>query len=101
MIAPDRTRAELLAEIEAPNPGTDRTDPLTDLTDPRIAATDVHVRVRGHAKEDLFPLLDLALSERFAAVPRARLLRDVLIPVRKGLGNAQKHGNRKDPAKDI
>jgi hypothetical protein len=29
------------------------------------------------------------------------LLRDVLIPVRKALGNAHKHGNGKDPAKDI
>ncbi len=98
MIAPDRTRAELLAEIDAPDPGT---DPLTELTDPRIATSDAHVRVCGHAKEDLFPLLDLAMSERFAAVPRARLLRDVLIPVRKALGNAHKHGNGKDPAKDI
>ena len=98
MIAPDRTRAELLAEIDAPDIGT---DPLDDMTDPRIATSDVHVRVCGHAKEDLFPLLDLAMSERFAAVPRARLLRDVLIPVRKALGNAHKHGNGKDPAKDI
>ncbi|TMQ47761.1 MAG: ATP-binding protein [Candidatus Eisenbacteria bacterium] len=98
MIAPDRTRAELLAEIGATDTGTDS---LTDMTDPRFATSDVHVRVCGHAKEDLFPLLDLALSERFAALPRARLLRDVLIPVRKALGNAHKHGNGKDPAKDI
>ena len=98
MIAPDRTRAELLAEIGATDTGTDS---LTDMTDPRFATSDVHVRVCGHAKEDLFPLLDLAMSERFAAVPRARLLRDVLIPVRKALGNAHKHGNGKDPAKDI
>src|SRR5438093_12599213 len=98
MIAPDRTRAELLAEIDAVDTGT---DPLTDMTDSRIATSDVHVRVCGHAKEDLFPLLDLALSERFAAVPRARLLRDVLIPVRKALGNAHKHGNGKDPAKHV
>ena len=98
MIAPDRTRAELLAEIDASDPGT---DPLSDITDPRVATTDVHVRVCGHAKEDLFPLLDLALSERFAAVPRARLLRDLLIPLRKALGNAYKHGNGSDPAKDV
>ena len=98
MIAPDRTRAELLAEIDASDPGT---DPLSDITDPRVATTDAHVRVCGHAKEDLFPLLDLALSERFAAAPRARLLRDLLIPVRKALGNAYKHGNGSDPAKAV
>jgi anti-sigma regulatory factor (Ser/Thr protein kinase) len=98
MIDLSRTRAEFLAEIEALDP---ESEPLSDITDARIATADVRVRIRGHAKEDLFPVLDLALSERFAALPREPLLRDLLIPVRKALGNAQKHGNGHDPAKTV
>jgi hypothetical protein len=98
MIDLSRTRAGLLAEIEGLSASRKA---LSDITDPRLARADVHVRVRGHAKEDLFPVLDLALSERFAAVPRGALLRDLLIPVRKALGNAQKHGNGDDPSKGV
>src|SRR2546429_4873130 len=90
MINLSRTRAELLAEIEAPNlPG----DPLSDLTDMRVASVDAHVRVCGRARDELFPLLKIALSERFAAVPRLQIIRDLLLPLRNILGNAYKHGN--------
>src|SRR5207247_2052551 len=41
------------------------------------------------------------LSDRFATVSRARLLPDLLIPLRNALGNAWKHGNRGDPAKTV
>jgi hypothetical protein len=41
------------------------------------------------------------LSERFAAVPRTRLLRDLLVPLRSALSNAHKRGNRGDAAKLI
>jgi hypothetical protein len=98
MIDLSRTRADFLAEIEALNATS---DPLSDLTDSRIATADVHVRVRGLARKDLFPLLKLALSERFAAVARAQLFRDLLVPLRNVLGNAFKHGNGSDPAKAI
>ena len=39
--------------------------------------------------------------ERFAALPRLLLIRDLLIPLRNALGNAYKHGNAADPAKAI
>jgi len=94
MIDLNRNRAELLAEIEGAEP---QGEPLGDLTDPRVASEDTHVRVLGHAKKDLFPLLKLALSERFAWVQRPQLNRDLLIPLRNALGNAHKHGNAKNP----
>jgi hypothetical protein len=98
MIDLTRTREEFLAEIEAPNP---EKDPLGDITDPRIASADVHIRVGGHRRRDLFSLLKLALSERFATVPRSELFRDVIGPLKHALGNACKHGNGRDPAKAI
>src|SRR2546425_10752580 len=60
-----------------------------------------HVRVCGHAQEDLFLLLKIVLLERFATVLRLHLIRDLLIPLRNALGNACKHGNGNDPAKAI
>src|SRR5438445_12690145 len=96
MIDLSRTRAELLAEIDAPNlPG----DPLSDLTGLRAATVDAHVRVRGRARDELFPLLKIALSERFAAVPRLQMIRVLLLPLKNILGNACKHGNGCDPTK--
>ena len=98
MISLGRTRAELLAEIDAPNlPG----DPLSDLTDLHAASEDAYVRVCGRARDELFPLLKIALSERFAAAPRLQVIRDLLLPLRNILGNAYKHGNGCDPAKVI
>jgi len=98
MIDLDRTRTDLLAEIEAQNLPT---DPVRDITDPRIANTDVHLRLRGRGRDDLFPLLEIVLSDRFTAVSRAHLLPDLLIPLRNALGNASKHGNGGDPAKAV
>ena len=63
MINLSRIRAELLAEIDAPNLSG---DPLSDLTDLRAASVDAYVRVCGRARDELFPLLKIALSERFA-----------------------------------
>src|SRR5205823_5459382 len=98
MIDLSHNRAALLAEIEAPNP-TDH--PLGDITDFCVATRDTHVRVCGHAPEDLFPFLKLALSERFAGVPRLQLIQDLLMPLKHALGNAARHGNGRDPAKLI
>ena len=98
MIDLSRTRAELLSEIGAPVfVGT----PLTDLTDPRVLASDVHLLLRGHTRADLFPLLEVVFSERFAAVPRAQSIRDLLVPLKSALGNAHKRGNRGDVTKSI
>jgi anti-sigma regulatory factor (Ser/Thr protein kinase) len=92
------TRARLLAEIEATN---STPEPLSDITDPHFATTDVHARVCGQGREDLFPPLKIALSERFASVPRTQLIRDLLMPLKNALGNAFKHGNVGDPSKGV
>src|SRR5437867_12038269 len=78
MIDLSRNRAAFLAEIEAEEP---QGEPLSDLADLRSPTPNAHVRVLGHGKKDLFPLLKLALSERFAPVPRLALNRDFLIPL--------------------
>src|SRR5438105_3044616 len=98
MIDLSRTRAELLAEIDAPKLPGDRLSGLTDL---RAASVNAHVRVCGRGRDELFPLLKIALSERFAAVPRLQIIRDLLLPLRNILGNAYKHGNGCDPTKVI
>ena len=98
MIDLSRSRAELLAKIEAPRSAGEF---LSDLTDPCFATADVRARVQGHAKRDLFPLLKVVLSERFADVPRPELMRDLLVPLKNALGNAYKHGNQRDPAKAV
>jgi anti-sigma regulatory factor (Ser/Thr protein kinase) len=98
MIDLSRTRRELLVEIEAPDvPG----EPMSDITDPCVAATDAHVLLSGRGRDDLFPLLKLALSERFRTVPRLNLTLDLLMPLKNALGNAYKHGNATDPAKAV
>src|SRR5438132_7050119 len=98
MIDLSQTRAGLLAEINASDPAGDS---VCDITDPRVVTNDVHVRLCGHAREDLFPLLKIALLERFATVPRLQLIRDLLMPLKHALGNASKHGNGRDPARTI
>ena len=98
MIDLERTRAELLSEIGAP---VFSGAPLTDLTDTRVLASDVRLLLRGHTRADLFPLLEVVLSERFAAVPRPRAIRDLLVPLKSALGNAHKRGNRGDSTKSI
>src|ERR1043166_9655983 len=95
MIDLNRTRSQLLAQPGAPAPPD---EPLRDILDPRVASTDAHVRVCGPGREELFPLLKLALSERFAEVPRMELILDLLMPLKNALGNATKHGNGADPA---
>src|SRR5256885_3504389 len=98
MIDLSYTRARLLAEIEATDSAGEL---LSDITDPRVATAEARVRVCGHGRDDLFPLLKAALLERFGAVPRWQLIRDLLIPLRNSLGNAFKHGNGRDSAKAI
>ena len=98
MIDLSSTRAAFLAEIGAPDPAR---LPLREITNPRVATGDARICLCGHERDDLFPLLKIALSERFASVPRPQLNRDLLIPLRNGLGNAFKHGNGSDPAKTL
>src|SRR5688572_12876220 len=98
MIDLSRTRAALLAEIEAPDPSG---SPIHDITDPEVVSGNARVHLRGPTREGLFPLLKVALSERFAAVPRPVLVRDLLMPLKHALGNAHKHGNGHDLVKVV
>jgi len=98
MIDLSRNRAELLAEIGA---SLSAGEYLGDITEQRFATADVRASVYGYAKRDLFPLLKVVLSERFADVARPELMRDLLIPLRNALGNAYKHGNDRDPARAV
>ena len=98
MIDLKRTRTELLSQIDSP---LTTAPPLDDLTDPAVAHANTCIRIRGHGRDDLFPLLHAALSERFVDAPRSELIQDLLIPLRNAIGNADKHGNAQDPAKLI
>lgn len=98
MIDLTRTRADLLSDIEAPKCRSSR---LHDIADALVVSGDCHVRWRGKTRADLFPWLRVALTERFAAVPRTVLVRDLLMPLKHALGNAEKHGNRNDPVRMI
>src|ERR1043166_6892613 len=98
MIDLSRTRSALLAEIAAPDPPGNFVD---DITDARVATTDACGRICCHEWKHLLSLVKVVLLERFAAVPRAQILRDLLIPLKNALGNAYKHGNAADASKAI
>ncbi|MGH7494289.1 MAG: hypothetical protein ACREOO_18105 [bacterium] len=100
MIDLDHTKAQMLAEINA----SEKTlaNCLSDPADPLFTSLDeACLVVCGHAPDHLLPVLNGALSKRFADVPPEQLIRDLIYPLKKGLGNAYKWGNQKNPAKRI
>lgn len=98
MIDLSHTRADLLAKLEAPDLAA---APLVNITDPRVVSGDARVRISGHTRHSLFPLLEATLSERYGALPRPQVIRDLLLPLRNALGNAFDHGNHRDCSKAI
>jgi hypothetical protein len=77
-----------------------------DLADPEARAAFVgrdaaRLVTHVHAPEEILPSLDAALAARFAEIPPEQLRRNLLLPLKKALGNAHKRGNRLDPAKSI
>ena len=68
MIDLSLTRAAMLKKIEAPPLNG---NPLTDPTDPRLLVSNAHLVFRGHTRNDLFPLVEVVISERFARAPLA------------------------------
>jgi hypothetical protein len=82
---------------------------LTDLRaigGPRMASAGdlhclAHFVLTGGAQVDLLPGLDGALAAWFGDVPAERLRRDLLSPLKKAVGNAQKRGNRGAAGKRI
>jgi hypothetical protein len=100
MIDLDRTKAQMLAEINASEKAW--TNRLSDLTAPDFVTLDeAFLVLRGNTPDDFLSGLDSAFAARFASVPPEKLIRDLYYPLKKGLGNAYKWGNRKDPDKQI
>src|SRR5712671_5156350 len=96
MIDLGRGKAELLADIEAGDAPETR---WSDITGLRVASSEGRIFFCGRSREALFPLLRLSLAERFDAIPRMELNRDLLVPLKNAIGNAFKHGNRRDLTK--
>ncbi|MGH7600427.1 MAG: ATP-binding protein [bacterium] len=100
MIDLNRTKAQMLAEINASEKAW--ANRLSDPTAPGFVALDEAVLVvHGNTPDDFLSGLDSAFAARFASVPPEKLIRDLYYPLKKGLGNAYKWGNRKDPDKQI
>ncbi len=100
MIDLSRIKTDLLAEIGAASHRLNHT--LTDPNDPRFLTQECTRLVwKGHSRDGLFPFLEIILSARFAHLPRALLIRDLLTPLKNGLGNAYRHGNKQDATKSI
>jgi hypothetical protein len=92
------TRREMLAEIGA----SAAPDSLAEPSDPRFpGCEDARLVVAGRPRRELFRLLEFALTARFADAPRSERIRDLLVPLRCALGNAHKHGNRRDRSRRI
>lgn len=90
----------MLAEIGAA--GASALPWLADPADPRFEALDaVGLVVRGVSPQSIVPPLHAALRRRYAAVDPERLDEDLLGPVKKSIGNAERRGNLSDPSKHI
>ncbi len=100
MIDLDHTKEQMLAEINASENALAKC--LNDPSDPLFASLDeARLVVRGQTPDNLLPRLNGALAKRFANIPSEQLIRDLIYPLKKGLGNAYKWGNQKDPGKHI
>ena len=66
-----------------------------------VSLGEARLLARVSALQDILPRLDSALAARFSEVAPDRLQRNLLLPLKKALGNAHKRGNRLDPQKLI
>ncbi len=100
MIAPQLVMEQMLQEIGGDAAGT--APSIRDPTDRDFVTSPAALLVVcGRTPDDLLPVLDVALSQRFAAVPARHLMAGLLEPLKKAVGNAWKWGNRKDPARQV
>jgi hypothetical protein len=100
MIDLTHTKEQMLAEIKAS--AHVFANCLHDPADPDFVALDeAYLIVQGQTPEALLPALNAAFAARCADVPPHQLRRHLLYPVKKGLGNAYKWGNHKDPTKHL
>ena len=83
---------DLLEEI-----GASSDSPRGPLTDPADSAfvdlDDVSLHVDARRRDEILSPLQEAFSRRFSGAPADALDRDLLYLLKKGLGNAFKHGN--------
>ena len=100
MIDLNHTKEQMLAEINASEKAC--ANCLYDAADPDFVALDeACLMVQGKTPDELLPVLNATFSARCADIPARQLRRDLLYLLKKGLGNAYKWGNHKDPAKRI
>jgi hypothetical protein len=100
MIDLTHTKEQMLAEIKAS--ANVFAHCLHDPADPDfVTLEEAYLIVQGQTPEALLPVLNAAFTARCADVPPHQLHRHLLYPVKKGIGNAYKWGNHKDPAKRI
>ncbi|HEX5940726.1 MAG TPA: hypothetical protein VFY66_00550 [Anaerolineales bacterium] len=100
MIDLNHTQEQMLAEIKASAKAF--VNCLRDPADPGFVALDeVCLMVQRKTPHELLAVLNAAFTERYADVPPQQLSRDLLYLLKKGLGNAYKWGNQKDPTKRI
>src|SRR5262245_43438279 len=76
------------------------------LADPQsfsdfVSLGEARLLTKVSSPQDILPRLDSALAARFSEVEPDSLQRNLLLPLKKALGNAHKRGNRMDPAKRI
>jgi hypothetical protein len=98
MIQLGLTRVQMLADIGAEASALEA-QPL-DPDDPAFFERELaRLLVRAHHRNELFARLEPALRRRFSRVPSAQLEQDLLIPLRKAIGNCHRRGNHEDPTK--
>jgi hypothetical protein len=76
----------------------------TSVTDPSQSSgsqPEVRLLMRKSAPDDILPALYSFLERHCPGIPAERLERDLLLPLKKAVGNAHKRGNLRDPHKHI
>lgn len=76
--------------------------PAASIDHPKLYKKDeIHIQVAEHEPQVLLELLNTLLAKRFPQLSPVHLFRDLTYPLKKGVGNAFKWGNRQDTAKWI
>ncbi len=100
MIALQQSKAALLESIGA-SAALAGSPPCAFTTPAFSTRRQVRACLRGTTKEALRAVLEPALLQRFADCAEEQLFDELLYPLKKALGNAQKWGNQHDPHKQI
>lgn len=93
------TREQMLENISASNKVF--TASYSTPLDSDLSQDEAHLCLKGKTPAELLPVLNESLFKRFSGIPMEDLIRDIISPLKKGVGNAYKRGNKRDPAKWI